>query len=113
MGDFILSNIKIGIVKKHKELGTSIESCLCGTVRILEVYGRSGQPCEKCGNEKFLQLKQNESRTLTPYLEVIHKDRKGFKVKRTNLSVIVDDEYNISIKKKKFYLFLYFSNIFK
>ena len=107
MGDFILSNIKIGIVKKHKELGTSIESCLCGTVRILEVYGRSGQPCEKCGNEKFLQLKQNESRTLTPYLEVIHKDRKGFKIKRTNLSVIIDDEYKVSIKKNQIQVMQY------
>ncbi|MGV4321140.1 PcfJ domain-containing protein [Bacillus mojavensis] len=89
--------MKIGAVKKRDDI--HIASCSCKTLKILP-EGRLYQPvtCENCGNTEFVRL-ENDRRVTVPYLDVLRSDRKGFKVKRTNISVTVDDEYNLVIKK--------------
>lgn len=83
-----------------------IASCGCGTIKLLgEARGYHGgvdnhhPTCDCCGNIKFVKMKKNEKRVLYPYIEVIEKSRKGFKVKRTNLSVFHDDFYNVAVKE--------------
>lgn len=99
MGDYVLSNIKIGITKRHDTMDAMVESCSCGNIRIVTSDFR--KPCAECGNEKFISLNQKSNRTLIPYLEVLKSDRKGFKVKRINLSVMIDDEYKVTTKKNQ------------
>ena len=48
--------------------------------------------CEKCGTTELINFFGGRRRVLHPYLEIIHKDNKGFKVKRTSLSVIHDKD---------------------
>lgn len=54
--------------------------------------------CEGCGNTTFVRLTAN-GRTIYPYIEILHKDRRGFKAKRTNLSVFYDEDYNVKLKE--------------
>lgn len=83
-----------------KEIGkiNSIASCNCGTIKMLsENYALNSIVCEGCGNKKFLSMRKGE-RVLYPYVELINKSMKGFKVKRTNLSVLFDDDFNVLTK---------------
>ncbi len=59
---------------------------------------RTTVKCEGCGNTNFVNL-SSQKRVIYPYIEVLEKSRKGFKVKRTNLSVFHDDDYNVLIKE--------------
>ena len=94
---------KVGIIKhRGNDLVDYVASCSCGTLRLISMQNRfSDIACEGCGNTKFYGMSSIDKRILTPYLEILEKDRKGFKIKRTNLSIIIDEFFNLSFKKNQ------------
>jgi PcfJ-like protein len=102
----------IGFVK-HKGQGQYISSCSCGnkedigslTYRELDSL-TVNIACNKCRNKNFINLTRKK-RDVFPYIEVLDKSRKGFKVKRTNLSVFYDDNLNVLIKENMIQVFKY------
>lgn len=90
-----LSKYKIGIYNYRREGKKYVYSCGCGAVSLKD--NNSPNTCESCGNTKFIHLGLGE-RELYPYIEILDKSKKGFKAKRTNLSVKVDKEYNVTLK---------------
>lgn len=92
----------IGFVKR-KDANSYISSCICGEIKnvssISNIELRNYDiTCDKCKNNNFINL-TNKTRDIFPYLETLEKDRKGFKVKRTNLSVFYDDDFKVLIKE--------------
>lgn len=63
-----------------------IKICNCGQ----GVLKHSFQ-CDKCGNRYFVDIKSRVGRFTIPYLGVIYKNNRGFKIKRTNLSIIFEN----------------------
>jgi len=105
-----MGKYKIGFTK-HKGGGEYIASCGCGTVKLLGSLGwreldRLTVRCEGCGNTNFVNL-GSQNRVVYPHIEVLEKTRKGFKVKRTNLSVFHDDYYNVMIKENMVQVLIY------
>ncbi|QPK89880.1 PcfJ domain-containing protein [Bacillus velezensis] len=89
--------MRIGAIKKKDDI--HIASCSCKTLKILpegSIYQKV--TCDNCGNEQFVSL-ENDRRVVIPYLDLLKSDRRGFKVKRTNISIGMDNEYNLMIKK--------------
>lgn len=87
-----------------------VASCSCGTVQMLgerSYYSLRSlkATCESCGNTKFHIF--NTNRELIPYFEILEKSGKGFKLKRTNLSVIVDEFFNLSFKRNQIQVLKY------
>lgn len=92
-----MSKFEIGLRKRYDN-DNFIYSCSCGIVRVIDsTLQLANSKCE-CGNEKFVLIDRHENRTLIPYLEVLHKDRKGFKIKRTNLSLIMNEDNTLKTK---------------
>jgi hypothetical protein len=62
--------------------------CNCGQHLLYDVNDREHQ-CDNCGNDYFVLPPTGAGpRFVIPYLESYRRDNRGFKVKRTNLSVI-------------------------
>lgn len=101
----------IGFVTQRSNHVDYIASCNCGTIRLLgdvhwsDVY-RMNLVCEGCGNKTFVKLVSNK-RIIHPYIELLQKSSKGFKVKRTNLSVFYDDDYNVCTKENMIKVMIY------
>jgi hypothetical protein len=92
---------KFGIVKQRRLLNgyKNIGICSCGQ-HILGCYGRLTFQCEKCGNAFFIDARnKNTERFVIPYLEASRKDNRGFKVTRTNLSVVYKDGFVTPVKE--------------
>lgn len=109
----------IGIIKYQNvenENGESsreyVSVCNCGTVKRLGklTYLELNNlhiVCEDCGNSNFIKLHGVSNKTAYPYLEVLDKSDKGFKVKRTNLSIVCDDNNQIHIKENMISVLIY------
>ncbi|UUV46783.1 PcfJ domain family protein [Bacillus phage vB_BanS-Thrax4] len=105
-----LSKYKIGITQNYNvEVDGETKkayytSCTCGKREIVgydldyqarqAIYNRE---CE-CGNNTFMHVEKNR-RVAHPYLKVLDKSRKGFKIQRTNLSVMMDKDGNVKLKE--------------
>lgn len=76
----------VATLTKEKRLGYGVESL----VRELK--------CENCENTFWVKLNSMEYRKVFPHLEVLNLNARGFKVKRTNLSVWHDEDYNVCTK---------------
>lgn len=100
-----MAKYKIGIYNYRKAIDKYMYSCTCGTVGLCESKSIN-YTCEGCGNKTFISLSCN-SRTLHPYIDILEKSKKGFKAKRTNLSIIVDGECNITVKPNMVQVLLY------
>jgi hypothetical protein len=104
----------IGFVKRRPNTRDEyIASCGCGTITLLGSLGwreleRMDVACrnKECRNKNFINL-TNKNRDIFPYIKVLHKDRKGFKIMRTNLSVFHDDDFNVLIKPNMVQVFKY------
>lgn len=92
-----MAKYDIGIYNYKRDIEKWVISCGCGTVGLSKSRPTSHYKCEGCGNTTFLNVTAN-NRELYPYLHVLEKSGRGFKVKRTNLSVMVDSEYNVAVK---------------
>lgn len=80
----------IKVYKYINGYNKTVGVCSCG--QCIPSYLTKFQ-CDKCGNELFVNARnQSNKRFVIPYLEASRKDNRGFKVKRTNLSVIYDEE---------------------
>lgn len=85
---------RFGIVRGHfVKSGTNQHRnlcvCNCGQHLLYPTNGTNFQ-CDNCGNDYFVRVSNFNSRPrfTIPYLESYRRDDRGFKVKRTNLSVI-------------------------
>lgn len=103
-----MSKFKIGFIKRDAD--KFIASCSCGTVLLLDSPAwkslNISPKCEKCENTKFVRM-GNDTRVLHPYIEILDKNRKGFKAKRTNLSISYDDDFNVKIKENMVQILIY------
>lgn len=63
--------------------------------------------CSGCENTNFAKIKNENGRVVYPYIEVLHKDERGFKVKRINLSVFHDEKYNVLVKENMVIILIY------
>lgn len=95
---------KFGIVK-GKRIGNSLRNvgvCSCGQCIIGKDNWNTKFQCDKCGNELFVDARnQGRERFVIPYLEASRKDNRGFKVKRTNLSVRYNDKETTVVPVKE------------
>lgn len=89
-----MTNYNIGFTKWIPQSQRYVASCGCGTFGLLGKY-RTGHTCEKCGNTDFVAMDSGQRRVIKPHIEVLESNRKGFKAKRTNVSVFHDDYYNV------------------
>lgn len=65
--------------------------CSCGQHLMKDNAWSTDFECDSCGNDYFIDAtRQNGKRFVIPYIEVIRKDNRGFKIKRINLSVTYD-----------------------
>lgn len=92
----------IGFVK-HKGGGEYFSSCNCGNINQLGSLNwreleRMDVTCPSCKNTNFINL-SSKNRDIFPYMEVLEKSRKGFKLKRTNLSVFYDEDFKVLTKE--------------
>lgn len=92
-----MAKYDIGIYNYKPSIGRWVYSCGCGTVALLESNPSIPHKCEGCGNNTWVNIGCG-GRELHPYINLLKNDKKGFKAKRTNLSIIVDNEYNIAVK---------------
>jgi len=102
-----MSKFKIGVVTFNK----NIAMCSCSTVLLMDSKawkesGNSSPKCEKCSNTNFIRISRG-ARELYPYIEILDKSRKGFKAKRTNLSLSFDDDFNVKIKENMVQILIY------
>ena len=103
----MMTNYNIGFTKWHVGRQKYIASCGCGTIGLLGKYRTSVHTCEKCGNTTFVLMESSQRRVIHPHLEVLESNRKGFKVKRTNVSVFYDDDFNVFNKNNMVREFIY------
>jgi hypothetical protein len=101
-----LDKYNIGAYNYRQSSEKWVISCGCGTVGLSKSRPTSHYKCEGCGNTNFLNITCG-SRELHPYVDIIEKSARGFKAKRTNLSVMMDKEYNIAIKTNMVQVLLY------
>jgi PcfJ-like protein len=106
--------LKVGIIKGSVHGYEYIGTCGCGTVRLFnDLSWRERERitrdtvCESCGNSFWVKLQHYEHRKVFPYLEALNVSRRGFKVKRVNLSVFHDDDYNVLIKENMVQVLLF------
>jgi len=106
-----MAKYSIGFFKRRTDSDSYFSRCNCGTTKLLGSLGwreldRLNVKCDGCGNTNFVNLSSN-SRIIHPYIEVLEKSRKGFKVKRTNLSVFYDDDFNVMTKANMIQVLVY------
>jgi hypothetical protein len=94
------SDYKFGIkMRIGGRWGKVVALCNCGQGVRYNLATRK-YSCDKCLNEYFINCEnQSKKRFTIPYLEILRKDNRGFKVKRTNLSIIVEDGTITPIKE--------------
>jgi hypothetical protein len=94
------SDYKFGIKKRlGGRWGKTFAICNCGQ-GVLYNKDERKYSCDKCLNEYFVNCENQTSKRFTiPYLEILRKDNRGFKVKRTNLSIIVEDNQITPVKE--------------
>lgn len=101
----------IGFITKKRVGNTAIASCGCGTKVELQMGYRGidslSHECSSCGSTNFAKIKNKNGRVVYPYIEVLHKDGRGFKVKRINLSVFHDEKYNVLVKENMVTILIY------
>lgn len=92
---------KFGIIKSDISMNQrAIGICSCGQHMIGNTKYQSRFQCEKCGNAFFVDARnQHNDRFVIPYLEAERKDSRGFKIKRTNLSVVYSDGFVKPVKE--------------
>lgn len=100
-----MQKYKIGIYNHNHDKKKWIYSCTCGTVGLLDNQS-TNYACEGCGNSRFI-YRGVHTRETYPYIDIIDKSKKGFKAKRTNLSLTVDKEYNVMVKPNMVQVLLY------
>lgn len=93
---------KIGVVIRRILNGKNsyLASCNCGVIGLRGEENSSAYTCEGCGNKEFIYLGYNH-RKVHPYMDILYSTRKGFKAKRTNLSLFYDqknDDYTLETK---------------
>lgn len=78
--------------------------CNCGQHNISDSYYT--MECEKCGNDYFIDnhYMQGPSRFTIPYMESYRRDNRGFKIKRTNLSVVYTGEDILPVQENMTYV---------
>ncbi|AYP68323.1 hypothetical protein PQE75_gp156 [Bacillus phage vB_BcoS-136] len=95
-----MRKVKIKVKKEDYKFGVIVNRgwrtserygiCNCGQI-ILKPKVKDNQ-CDKCGNALFVDALKSDGRFSIPYLEILRKDNRGFKVVRANLSVIVSKD---------------------
>lgn len=99
--------MKVGILKRvaDSSYGKYIGLCKCGVARYTdgEYYVDVKNllktlVCENCKNTFWVYLESHTHRQVFPHLEALEVKRTGFKIKRTNLSVWHDEDYNVHTK---------------
>lgn len=93
-----LKDLKFGIIisRRYRRIGV----CSCGQ-HILKANGYNKFDCDKCGNTYFIDARSRTRKRFTiPYLEVLESTKRGFKVKRTNLSISYDPEVGLTPVKR-------------
>ena len=93
---------KFGIRKYRRinSINTQIAICSCGT----SARYQNGYQCQNCANDYFVSVgsmynEKIQPRFVIPYLEAERRDNRGFKIKRTNLSVLWENEMISPIKE--------------
>src|SRR5690606_8932830 len=77
----------------------TIGICYCGQC-VIEKDGDNFQ-CDRCGNDYFIDARgQHNKRFVIPYLEILRKDNRGFKVKRINLSITYEEGEGVNVVKE-------------
>jgi len=97
-----LKDLKFGIIVARWYGGNRrhIGICHCGQ-HILTATGYKKYDCDNCGNTYFIDASgQSRHRFTIPLLEVMEKTRRGFKVKRTNLSIQYEKDNGIRALKR-------------
>jgi hypothetical protein len=96
-----LKDLKFGIIVTRWNGGRRhIGICHCGQ-HILTATGFKKYDCDNCGNTYFIDAGgRSRNRFTIPLLEVMEKNRRGFKVKRTNLSVEYDKDNGVKALKR-------------
>ena len=63
-----------------------VKICNCGQGVLRHAF-----QCDKCGNRYFVDIKKRNGRFTIPYLGLIYKNNRGFKIRRTNLSITFEN----------------------
>lgn len=98
------------ITSRPNDMSKYITSCSCGVIHLHDTYPRyDSKPCKNCGNKNFVYISdsQKKKREPFPYLQVLEKSRKGFKLLRTNLSVMIGEGYEVAIKENMRQVLIY------
>lgn len=94
---------RFGIVKsRYLNNGglRAIGICSCGQHLISENNWKINFQCDSCGNAFFIDARNKSTeRFVIPYLEAERKDNRGFKITRTNLSVVYKDGFVTPVKE--------------
>lgn len=106
-----MSKYNIGFIKRIEGSEDDYTvSCNCKTKVVKTLHWRDisnkAVSCDNCENKKFVNLSYR-NRVVHPYLEVLEKNNKGFKVKRTNLSVFHDEDLNVLTKQNMVQVLIY------
>ena len=99
---------KFGIIFK-RVIGRGLKYvmvCNCGQHEILSDGGSRYKSCKNCLNKQFRVMDRrlvndddSISRISIPYVEVLEKDNKSFKAKRTNISIVYEEGFLKVIKE--------------
>lgn len=101
----LVSNDKysFGITKRYiggKYRARSVGICYCGQC-VIRRNEEDILQCDRCGNDYFIDASgQSSERFTIPYLEILRKDNRGFKVKRINLSITYGEGEGIKVIKE-------------
>lgn len=80
----------------------NIGICACGQHILSLRRWETNFECNKCGNDYFIDAtnQTNNGRFVIPYLGLLRKDNRGFKVRRVNLSINYDEDNGIKVIKE-------------
>jgi len=102
MSKSLTDNYRFGIiVKRNNRYHQAVGVCSCGVHTLINGYYDNKIQCEGCKNDYFVDRKHcnNSGRFVIPYLEYSRRDNRGFKIKRTNLSIRYDEGFLITLKE--------------
>lgn len=98
---------RFGIIKEKRRMAgdryliNNIGICACGQHIIGKSRWEKDFQCDNCGNDYFIDaVNQGNERFVIPYLKVLRKDNRGFKVKRINISIVYDNINGITVVKE-------------